>query len=123
MAHCLSYITIHKWSTRFSFLLLFHGEMYTHKLTYIWSCAKETSFMSQNLKMYPLELMDKSILIQSVSIAQWLEHRPPKPAVVGSSLGGTDIYVPAILRSSCLLANKGYARPSPLKLVLVIFEL
>ena len=31
---------------------------------------------------------------------------------MGSSPGGTDIYVPAILRSSYLLANKGYLSPA-----------
>ena len=45
------------------------------------------------------------------SIAQWLERRPSDPAVVRSSPGrGTDIYVPAMLRSKYHLANKGYAR-------------
>ena len=47
--------------------------------------------------------------IQSASIAQWLESRLSSPAFVGSSLSGGG-HVPAILRSSYLLANNGYAR-------------
>ena len=47
--------------------------------------------------------------IQSASIAQCLEPRLFKPAVVGSSLGGGG-HVPATLRSSYLLINNRYAR-------------
>ena len=47
--------------------------------------------------------------IQSASIAQWLESRLSKPAVMGSSISGGG-HVSAILRSSYLLANNGYAR-------------
>ena len=36
------------------------------------------------------------LAIYAASIAQWLEPRPPDPAVVGSSPGWADIYVPAI---------------------------
>ena len=47
----------------------------------------------------------------SVSIAQWLEWRPSNLAVVRSSPGWrcTYMYVPAMLRSKYLMANKGYA--------------
>ena len=44
-----------------------------------------------------------------VSIAQLLERLPPNPGSWVRALVGTDIYVPAMLRSSYLLANKGYA--------------
>ena len=45
--------------------------------------------------------------VLTVSIAQWLERRPPNLAVVGSSPGGDrHIYVPVMLRSSYLLTNK-----------------
>ena len=47
--------------------------------------------------------------IQSASIAQWLEPRLSNTAVVGSSLS-RDGHAPAIMRSSYLLVNNGYAR-------------
>ena len=62
-----------------------------------------------NLPM-EIPLLELSVFLLSVSIAQWLERRSPNTAVVGSSPSGADIYVPAMLRSSNFLANKGYAR-------------
>ena len=38
-------------------------------------------------------------LIKYYMYARWLEPRPSNPAVVGSSPGGADIHVPAVLRS------------------------
>ena len=72
----------------------------TAQLIYVFVFAyKKAGFLMARLvcKLYICHFM--SLVCVSTSIAQWLEHLPSNSAVVGSSPGGVDIYVPAILRS------------------------
>ena len=60
-------------------------------------------------KMAKLPIMASGAENMKYSIAQWLERRPPNPAVVSSSPGG-DRHIHCMCLSSYLLTNKGYAR-------------